>query len=122
MVARAGAGPDPIPHASLNPENLAAAIKFCLNPEATAAAREISRKMQRDSGVKAAVDSFHRNLPLDRMRCSVMPDQAAAWSYGKGKQSLLLSKIAVSILIEHGKINTKNIQWYVKMTYCLSWC
>ncbi|KAJ5569933.1 Sterol 3-beta-glucosyltransferase [Penicillium hispanicum] len=112
MVAKAGAGPEPIPHASLNPQNLAAAIELCLTPEALVAAQEISIKMQSDSGVKAAVDSFHRNLPLDRMRCSVLPDQAAVWTYGKGKRSMHLSKTAMSILIEHGRIDAKNIKCY----------
>jgi hypothetical protein len=110
MVAKAGAGPDPIPHASLDPDNLAAAIKFCITPEATSAALEISIKMQSESGVAAAVDSFHRNLPLDRMRCSIIPNQVAVWTYGKEKESLNLSKTAVSILIEHNRIDAKQLK------------
>ncbi|KAJ5808078.1 Sterol 3-beta-glucosyltransferase, partial [Penicillium riverlandense] len=110
MVAKAGAGPDPIPHASLDPDNLAAAIKFCITPEATSAALEISIKMQSESGVAAAVDSFHRNLPLDRMRCSIIPNQVAVWSYGKEKASLNLSKTAVSILIQHNRIDAKQLK------------
>lgn len=113
MVARAGAGSYPLPHASLDPENLAAAIQFCLTPEAAAAAQEIAIKMQTESGVTAAVDSFHRNLPLDRMRCSIMPDQAAVWAYKNDKKRLILSKTAVNILIEHDKIDAKHIKWYV---------
>lgn len=119
MVAKAGAGPKPIPHASLTPENLSAAIQFCLTPGARAAAHEISSKMQTESGVAAAVDSFHRNLPLDRMRCSVMPDQTAVWSYGKGRRSLTLSKTAANILIEHSKIDAGSIRWCV-WTYRMS--
>jgi hypothetical protein len=111
MVAKAGAGPEPIPHAGLNPENLASAIRYCLTPEAAAAAQEIAVKMKTESGVLAAVNSFHRNLPLDRMRCSIMPDQPAVWTYKKGKQSLNLSKAAVNILIEHQRIESTNIKW-----------
>lgn len=110
MVSKAGAGPDPIPHASLNPDNLAAAIKFCVTPEAASAALEISIKMQSETGVAAAVDSFHRNLPLDRMRCSIIPNQVAVWTYGSKKESLNLSKTAVSILIEHNRIDAKQLK------------
>lgn len=113
MVAKAGAGPEPIPHASLDPEILASAIQFCLTPEASEAAQEIAIKMRGDSGVTAAVDSFHRHLPLDRMRCSIMPDQVAVWKYKEGKHRLILSKTAANILIEHNKINSQNIAWLV---------
>lgn len=114
MVARAGAGPSPIPHSELDPDILASAIQFCLTQDAAEAAREIALKMQAESGVAAAVDSFHRNLPLDRMRCSIMPDQAAVWTYGLGKQKqrLILSKTAVNILIEHDKIDARQMKWY----------
>lgn len=111
MVAKAGAGPEPIPHAMLNPQNLAEAIQFCLTPEAEAAAKGIALKMNSETGVATAVDSFHRNLPLQRMRCSVIPGQPAAWAYTRNKQSLTLSKAAVSILVEYKKIDTKHIKW-----------
>ncbi|KAJ7049420.1 hypothetical protein C8F01DRAFT_1352251 [Mycena amicta] len=42
-------------------------ILFCLSPEAAVAARTIADKMKNESGVKAAVASFHANLPLDRL-------------------------------------------------------
>ncbi|OJJ42220.1 hypothetical protein ASPZODRAFT_137412 [Penicilliopsis zonata CBS 506.65] len=106
MVAQAGAGPEPIPYACLTAEKLAAAIQFCLTPEATAAAQAIAATMRAESGVAAAVSSFHRNLPLDRMRCSLMPNQPAAWRYTRRKD-LLLSKAAVSILLKHGCINER---------------
>lgn len=96
----------------MDPDILASAIQFCLTQDAAEAAREIALKMQAESGVAAAVDSFHRNLPLDRMRCSIMPDQAAVWTYGVGKQRLILSKTAVNILIEHDKIDARHIKWY----------
>jgi hypothetical protein len=113
MVARAGAGPKPIPFASLNFQTLTAAIQFCLTPEATEAARKLAIKMQTESGVTAAVESFHRNLPVDKMRCSLMPNQVAVWRYKKGKNSVTLSNAAVQILIEHQKIEEKRLQLFV---------
>lgn len=119
MVSKAGAGPDPIPHAELNTENLAKAMQFCLTPEATAAAHEISVRMQHETGVATAVNSFHRNLPLDRMRCAIMPNQPAVWEYKKGKNALSLSKVAVNILIENNKIDVNKIQRYgLVRVYC----
>lgn len=111
MVATAGAGPHPIPHASLTPENLAAAIQFCLTPSAAAAAHDISLKMRSESGVEAAVASFHANLPpIERMQCDIMPDQPAVWKYKKGKKVVKLSKAAGEVLVSAGKIDGKNLK------------
>lgn len=119
MVAKAGAGPEPIPNAMLDPQNLAEAIQFCLTPEAEAAAQEIALKMKTESGVVNAVNSFHRNLPLQRMRCSIIPGQPAAWAYTQTKQSLTLSKAAMNILVEYKRIDTKHIKWYVHLLHPL---
>jgi hypothetical protein len=116
MVANAGAGPRPIPHKTLTIQNLTEAIEFCLTPEATVAAQELARKMQTECGVDEAVKSFHRNLPLERMRCVIIPDQVAVWNYKKNKRSLNLSKMAVQTLIEYSRIDTENLQWYVSST------
>ncbi|KAJ5113421.1 hypothetical protein N7456_001955 [Penicillium angulare] len=112
MVARAGAGPKPIPYASLTIENLAAAITYCLTTEAKAAAEAISIKMRTESGVQAAVNSFHRHLPSDRMGCDLTRTQAAVLRYKKGNHTLKLSALAAQILIKHGKVEAKNIRWY----------
>jgi hypothetical protein len=113
MVARAGAGPKPIPFSSLNFQTLTAAIEFCLTPEATEAARKLAVKMQTESGVSAAVESFHRNLPVEKMRCSLMHNQVAVWRYKKSKTTVNLSNAAVQILIEHQRIDEKRLQLYV---------
>ncbi|KXG52090.1 Glycosyl transferase, family 28 [Penicillium griseofulvum] len=113
MIARAGAGPNPIPFASLNFERLTAAIQFCLTPNAREAARKVAFKMKTESGVTAAVESFHRNLPVDKMRCNFIPHQVAAWRYKKGKANVNLSSAAVQILIEHQKINEKHLQFHL---------
>ena len=120
MVASAGAGPEPIPHAALNPLNLAEAICFCLRPEASAAAQDIAIRMKSESGVATAVNSFHRNLPLDRMRCNLIPGQPAAWAYTKKKQTLTLSKAAMNVLIEYKRINAKDVKWSVGIR-CAAW-
>ena len=115
MVATAGAGPLPIPYKVLSSEKLAKAINFCLTHEAFLAAQEIAVKMQSESGVKTAVDSFHRNLPLDWLKCDILPDQPAAWIYKKAKRPIKLSRIAAQILINHLKVDWKNLKQLVNI-------
>ncbi|KAE8353482.1 hypothetical protein BDV28DRAFT_157025 [Aspergillus coremiiformis] len=110
MVATSGAGAQPIPQRFLTAENLAEAIRYCLTPQAMNAAEDIAIKMLSESGVKSAVESFHRNLPLDRMRCEVLPDQPASWVYKKSAKPIYLSKLATQILLDHSRIDSKNLQ------------
>ncbi|OOF99228.1 glycosyltransferase family 1 protein [Aspergillus carbonarius ITEM 5010] len=110
MVARAGAGPKPIPYASLDARVLADAIAFCFTPAVASSARNIALKMQHESGVTAAVQSFHRHLPLNKMRCSLIPSQPAIWSYTRSKGNINLSKTAVQILINNCKIDVKHLR------------
>jgi len=110
MLAATGAGPAPIPYKNLNSENLAHAIRYCLTPEASTAAKGIGSRMRKEEGVKNAVASFHRNLPLERLCCDVMPGLPAAWHYSNDKNSLKLSKEAAEILIKYGKVDEKNIK------------
>ncbi|QKD56929.2 uncharacterized protein FOBCDRAFT_262581 [Fusarium oxysporum Fo47] len=112
MVHAGGAGPAPIPFKSLNCQNLADAIRFCLTPEASAAARQIANKMSSEAGVRRAVASFHANLPLEKMRCDVLPNLAAVWSYEWKGKHVKLSKIAIEILVEAGKISWNNLKPY----------
>ncbi|KAJ5378638.1 UDP-glucuronosyl/UDP-glucosyltransferase [Penicillium cosmopolitanum] len=112
MVARSGAGPRPIPYASLTVQNLADGIEFCLTKESKAAAESISYKMRMESGVKAAVNSFHRNLPSARMRCDIIPGQPAVLKYSKGKHPLNLSTAAVLTLIGNNKANENHFKSY----------
>ncbi|KAK6227544.1 sterol glucosyltransferase [Colletotrichum tabaci] len=117
MVAIAGAGPKPIPHKQLNAQNLAEAIRFCLTPEAAAAASEVAAKMRTENGVATAAKSFHANLPLDILPCEIFPDQPAAWDFKRGKKHLRLSKRAAGVLLDHLKIDKKNMSLHETRTY-----
>ncbi|RYP78451.1 hypothetical protein DL771_000636 [Monosporascus sp. 5C6A] len=68
MVAAAGGGPRPTPQRQLNSDNLAEAIRFCLRPETAVAADSLGAQMRSESGVKAAVESFHAHLPVEELR------------------------------------------------------
>ncbi|KAL2879338.1 hypothetical protein SGCOL_005466 [Colletotrichum sp. CLE4] len=119
MVAIAGAGPKPIPHKQLNAQNLADAIRFCLTPEAAAAAGELAAKMKTESGVATAAKSFHANLPLDMLQCDIFPNQPAVWEFKRGKKHVKLSKQAAGILLDHLKIGQKNMSLHETKTYII---
>ncbi len=110
MVFRAGAGPRPIDHKSLDVESLSMAIECLLDPSTIQAAERISQQMQHENGVKEAVNSFHRNLPFQQMNFEMIPRQPATWYWKKGKRTLKLSHRAVSILVEHKKIEVGSLK------------
>ncbi|KAJ7182660.1 putative sterol glucosyltransferase [Mycena crocata] len=116
MVAAAGAGPKPIPHKVLDAQNLAKAIIFCLTPEATLSARAIASKMSSESGIKTAVDSFHANLPLERLQCDILPNRPAAWTIKKGNKKIRLSKLAAEVLVGKSQFDRKALKLQVHDT------
>jgi hypothetical protein len=112
MVAAAGAGPPPIPHKQLTSDSLVQAIRFCLTDEATLAAKDIAERIKSDHGSENAVDSFYRNLPVDALRCDLLPHQAAVWVYKKGAKSIKLSKVAAEVLVENVVIRYDQLKIY----------
>ncbi len=101
MVARAGAGPDPIPHRQLTADKLAHAIEFCLKPESLERAKILASKIATERGSDTGksltshsqhllIDqlttsspsgalSFHQCLDIDRLRCLLAPSRPATW-------------------------------------------
>ncbi|KEQ80652.1 UDP-Glycosyltransferase/glycogen phosphorylase, partial [Aureobasidium pullulans EXF-150] len=110
MIAAAGAGPKPIHHKNLTAENLGEAIRFIITPETAHAARQIALRMATENGVKTAVQSFHRNLPRQSIRCDLMPHLPAVWTYKvSSKRTIKLSKLAAEVLADHLKIDGKKL-------------
>ncbi|ESW24001.1 hypothetical protein PHAVU_004G093900 [Phaseolus vulgaris] len=62
-IYQKGLGPIPIPISQLSLESLTNAIKFMLQPEVKSQAMAISKLIENEDGVTAAVDAFHRHLP-----------------------------------------------------------
>ncbi|KAI2631540.1 family 1 glycosyltransferase [Hypomontagnella submonticulosa] len=79
MIARAGAGPHPIPHKQLTADKLADAIKFCLKPESLERAQALASKIAAERGSDTGAQSFHQYLEPDGLRCTLAPSRAAAW-------------------------------------------
>lgn len=79
MIARAGAGPEPIHHKKLTAESLADAINFCLKAESLRRAKELASKIATEQGTHKGAQSFHQNLEPDRLRCLLVPSRVAVW-------------------------------------------
>jgi hypothetical protein len=79
MIARAGAGPDPIPHRQLTADKLADAINFCLKPESLERAKGLASKIATERGSDKGTQSFHQHLEADRLRCTLAPSRVAVW-------------------------------------------
>ncbi|KAL3959862.1 hypothetical protein ACCO45_004979 [Purpureocillium lilacinum] len=79
VVARSGAGPDPIPHKQLTADKLADAISFLLKPETLERAQELASQIAAERGTDMGAQSFHHHLDVDRLRCALAPSRPAAW-------------------------------------------
>lgn len=115
VVASNGAGPKPLPYAKLSTDALADAIDFCLSPAARESAQRIAEQMRQENGVQTAVESLHRHLPVDELRCSLLPDLVARWVYvTKSKKAkhptIRLSEEALATLIKEKKLKMSDVQ------------
>ncbi|KAF5643402.1 sterol glucosyltransferase [Fusarium tjaetaba] len=115
VVASNGAGPSPIAYKSISVEKLSSAIKFCLSPEAQAAANRIASQMRQESGVNTAVESFHRHLPVADLTCDLIPQNAAKWQYVArskkgGKDHIRLSNAALKVLLDAKKVKLTDFE------------
>ena len=110
MVHAAGAGPEPVPFKQLTAEKLARAIEVALAPEATSAAAKLSQAMENEYGAPTAASSFHRMLPLKKMRCAIFPKKLAVWKVRK--TNIVLSSFVAIVLLEQKYLKAKDLKPY----------
>lgn len=110
IVARAGAGPPPVPFRLLTADNLAAAINKALEPSTIQAASGIGEQMALETGTENAVQSFHRHLNYSRLHCAICPDRTAVWWVRHWNTKL--SSFAAAVLVQAGYIHAKDIALY----------
>ena len=106
MVVKAGAGAkEALPLKKLNADKFAEGIRQCLEPKSKANAEEIAKSIEEEGdGAENAVDSFHRSLDLDAMRCHVFKDRVAVWKVKHANKQL--SAMAADLLVDN-----KQLQW-----------
>ncbi|XWW92568.1 hypothetical protein V2A60_000493 [Cordyceps javanica] len=110
MIARADAGPEPVPYKELTAEKLAEAIKKCIEPETMEQAKVLGQKIREEKGTDEGGYSFHKHLDMDKLRCSVAPSRAAAWRVRRTK--VRLSPLAAAVLVEHNVIKYTDLKLY----------
>jgi hypothetical protein len=67
--------------------------------------------MRHENGVSTAVASFHRNLPVNAMRCHALHSEPAVWKIKKlSKSPIYLSKVAAEVLVDHRRLKLSDIQ------------
>ncbi|TVY87589.1 Sterol 3-beta-glucosyltransferase [Lachnellula willkommii] len=119
MVARAGAGPSPIPFKDLDAEGLSKAILKALEPETLERAKELGERIREEKGCEAGAASFHKQLDVDRLRCSMCLDKVAVWRVKtKGsKENVKLSAFAATVLGDEGLIDVNQLELYRPCKY-----
>ncbi|CAK1358772.1 unnamed protein product [Cercospora beticola] len=108
MIARAGAGPDPIPFKLLTVAKLAHAIETCLRPESLNRAKELAQKIASENGVHTGAQYFHQFLEVDRLRCTLIPSRVAAWRIRRTK--VRLSTLAACTLVNANLLEPKDLK------------
>lgn len=119
MVARAGAGPSPIPFKDLDAEGLSKAILKALEPETLERAKELGERIREEKGCEAGAASFHKQLDVDRLRCSLCLDKVAVWRVKtKGsKENVRLSAFAATVLGDEEFIDVNQLELYRPCKY-----
>ncbi|TID26462.1 Glutathione reductase [Venturia nashicola] len=110
MVNRAGAGPPPVPYKDLTAESLAAGILECIKPSSQEKAKVMALKISKEKGTDAGAQSFHQMLDVDKMRCSVLPEQVAVWRVKRTQ--IRLSALAAYVLAEKSVISFGDLKLY----------
>lgn len=108
MIARAGAGPEPIPHKKLTAENLSAAILEALKPTSLDRAAELAEKISHERGCDVGAQSFHQNLKIDDLRCVLAPSRIGVWRVKR--TTVRLSAMAVTALVEAGELQMTDLK------------
>ena len=108
MIARAGAGPSPLPSKQLTADKLAAAILEALRPATLRRAKEVGARIGSEKGTDVGAQSFHDKLDIDSMRCLVSPSRAAVWRVKR--TTIRLSAFAATTLFNENLLDFNNLK------------
>ncbi|OLN96044.1 Sterol 3-beta-glucosyltransferase UGT80B1-like protein 4 [Colletotrichum chlorophyti] len=117
MIARAGAGPVPVPFKEMTADTLAASINFALRPEVQAAVERMAERIAEEDGAGDTAKDIQERLAIDTMRCDLCPERLANWRHRK--TGAHLSNFAVACLVDKGRMKPHDFKllrhkhWYV---------
>ncbi|OKL63887.1 hypothetical protein UA08_00989 [Talaromyces atroroseus] len=115
MVAKAGAGPKPIPYKQLTAEKLATAISQALEPTTSEKAALLAGIIEAERGTDVGACSFQSHLNVDKMRCSLDPNRTAVFRIKRTQ--IRLSALAFSILNAERKLDLEDVKLYRPQEY-----
>jgi UDP:flavonoid glycosyltransferase YjiC (YdhE family) len=115
MIARAGAGPKPIPYKDLDAGKLAAAIEEALKPESLERAAELSDKIKQENGSENGANSFHKQLQVDSLRCVLYPKLPAVWRVKR--TDIHISALAATVLGNEGLLDFSDLKLFRAREY-----
>lgn len=115
MTARAGAGPVPVAYKNLNADKLAHSILEALKPESLERAKELSAKIKAEDGTQAGAESFHKQLRMQSLRCSLDPTRTAVWRVKR--TDIRLSPLAATVLGTEGLLDFSDLKLYRPREY-----
>ncbi|MCJ1438511.1 hypothetical protein MMC27_007901 [Xylographa pallens] len=110
MVAKAGAGPSPIPNKVLTASKLAAAIMEALKPLTLQRAQELGERIRSERGAETGAQKFHDALDVDSLRCSLAPSRIAVWRVKRTKTRL--SAFSAAVLGNEGLLGFNDLELY----------
>ncbi|RVX67242.1 hypothetical protein B0A52_09279 [Exophiala mesophila] len=115
MTARAGAGPVPIAYKHLTADKLAESILDALKPQSLERAKDLSIKIKAEDGTEAGAQSFHNQLHLSDLRCSLLPNRVAVWRVKR--TDIRLSTLAATVLGTEGLLDFSDLKLYRPREY-----
>lgn len=108
MVAKAGAGPTPIPYKDLTADKLAESITEALKLESLERAQELSNKISKETGDQVGAQTFHQMLKYDDLRCAAAPSRTAVWRVRRTQ--VKLSAMAATVLCQEGELSFNELK------------
>jgi sterol 3beta-glucosyltransferase len=108
MIAKAGAGPTPVPFKQMTAQSLAESITFALKSEVHVAVQKMAESIGAEDGSGDMVRDFEQRLKVDEMRCCLCPERLAIW---RDKQTgAHLSGLAACVLAEGRLLDPRHLR------------
>ena len=108
MIAKAGAGPTPVPFKQMTAQSLAQSITFALKDEVKVAVQKMAESIAAEDGATDTVRDFEQRLEVDAMRCCLCPELLAIW---RDKQTgAHFSGLAVCVLAEAKLLDPRSLR------------
>ncbi|EGX91572.1 UDP-glucose,sterol transferase, putative [Cordyceps militaris CM01] len=118
MVARAGAGPEPVPFTEMTVDSLAKSITTALTDDVQKGAQEMAKTIAAENGAEDTVTDFLERLASeDKLQCDLCPGRLAIWLHKK--TGARLSGFAAACLADKGIMTPDQAKlihhksWYV---------